>query len=147
MSIISMVKDIKQVYKEYIILVKIGKFYYCYGKDAYIISALTNYKLNILENNIYSSAFSTNAYNKVINILEEKKINYLILDRRNNYEESDKQNFKNLNTYNENFKKAKENISTKVRIEKIYKFLIENSKNSELLTNIENIIADSYKKP
>ena len=37
--------------------------------------------------------------NKIISKLEEKKINYLILDRRNNYEEDEKSNNKNLNTY------------------------------------------------
>ena len=81
MGVLNIVKTVKNIYKEYVVLVKIGKFYYCYGRDSYIISYLTNYKINLLEDNTYSCSFSTNAYNKVISILEDKKINYLILDR------------------------------------------------------------------
>ena len=38
MGILTMVKNIKQIHEKDIVLFKIGKFYYCYGKDAYIIS-------------------------------------------------------------------------------------------------------------
>ena len=40
MGIINMIAKIKEVHREYVLLVKIGNFYYCYGKDAYIISYL-----------------------------------------------------------------------------------------------------------
>ena len=38
MGIINIIKVVKQVHKEDVVLVKIGKFYQVYGKDAYIIS-------------------------------------------------------------------------------------------------------------
>ena len=45
MSILNIVKTVKEIHKEKIIFVKIGKFYQVYGKDAYIISYLFEYKL------------------------------------------------------------------------------------------------------
>ena len=140
MSIINIVIDVKKIKKDTIILVKIGKFYYCYGKDSYIISYLTNYKINLLENNVYSCAFSTSACNKVISILDEKKINYAILDRRNNYDELEQQNIKNLNKYVFYYEKAKQVIGSKLKIEKIYKYLHENLKDNELIKNVEECI-------
>lgn len=140
MGVIDIVKNTKKIYSDSTVLVKIGKFYYCYGKDSYIIYYLTNYKINLLENNIYSCAFSTNAYNKVLSILEEKKINYIILDRRNNYDEDEKADFKNLNNYDKYYEKAKAEMSKKMRIEKIYKYLCNNSSDNDLIVEIEKII-------
>ena len=145
MGVLKIVKTVKNIYKEYVVLVKIGKFYYCYGRDSYIISYLTNYKINLLEDNTYSCSFSTNAYNKVISILEDKKINYLILDRRNDYEEDEKYNNKNLNNYLKYYEKAKEEISTKMRIEKIYKYLNEHLLDKETIMKVEKIIYERRK--
>ena len=145
MGVLNIVKTVKNIYKEYVVLVKIGKFYYCYGRDSYIISYLTNYKINLLEDNTYSCSFSTNAYNKVISILEDKKINYLILDRRNDYEEDEKYNNKNLNNYLKYYEKAKKEISTKMRIEKIYKYLNEHLLDKETIMKVEKIIYERRK--
>ena len=49
MSILNIVKTVKEIHKEEIIFVKIGKFYQVYGKDAYIISYLLDYKLKKVE--------------------------------------------------------------------------------------------------
>ncbi|CDE14760.1 unknown [Clostridium sp. CAG:470] len=75
MSIINIVKNIKQVHPEHIILIKIGKFYYSYSKDAYIISYIFGYKLKNIE---------------------ENKINYIIIHRRNNYAVDEKSDNGNL---------------------------------------------------
>ena len=99
MSILTMVKNIKQIHSKDIVFVKLGKFYYCYGKDSYIISFFFGYKLNLVENTIYSCGFPSQSLNKIISKLENKKINYVIVDRRNNYEIEQKEDFKNLNTY------------------------------------------------
>lgn len=124
MGIINMVKDVKGVHKEYVVLVRVGNFYNCYGRDSYIISYLLGYKINILDNNIYNSSFPKSAYNKVLSILEKNKINYIILDKRNNYDVEEEDNNKNLNKYNEFYEKAKKEIAKKMRIEKIYKYLL-----------------------
>ena len=88
MGIINIVQNVKQIKKEDIIFVQVGNFYNCYGKDSYIISYLFNYKISVVENNICMVSFPKTAYNKVISKLENNKINYTILDKRNNYEEN-----------------------------------------------------------
>lgn len=54
MGIINIVKNAKDVHKDYIVLVKVGNFYNCYGRDAYIISYLLDYKITLVDNNIYN---------------------------------------------------------------------------------------------
>ena len=84
MGILNIVKTVKEIHKEDIVFVKIGKFYQVYGKDAYIISYLFDYKLKKVEE-VYMCGFPESSKNRVIAKIEEKKINYIILDRRNNY--------------------------------------------------------------
>lgn len=124
MGIINIVRNVKEVHKEYVIIIKVGNFYNCYGKDSYIISYLLGYRINIIESNIYNCSFPKSAYNKVLAILEKNKINYITLDKRNNYDVEDKDNNKNLNKYIEIYEKAKKEIARKMRIEKIYKYLL-----------------------
>lgn len=50
--------------------------------------------------------------------LENKKINYLIVDRRNNYDVDEFYDNKNLNTYNQTYEKAKQYINSKHRVDK-----------------------------
>lgn len=140
MGILTMIKTIKQIHKEDIVFLKIGKFYYCYGKDAYIISYFFNYKLNLVENT-YSCGFPNQSLNKIISKLEEKKINYIIIDRRNNYDVEEKETFKNLNNYNKYYEKAKEIIGLKVRIQKINEYLLEKMDKKKIY-DIEKILKD-----
>lgn len=49
MGILNIVKTVKEIHKKDIVFVKIGKFYQVYGKDAYIISYLFDYKLKKVE--------------------------------------------------------------------------------------------------
>ena len=84
MGIINIVKNVKKVHPEHITFIKIGRFYYTYGKDSYIISYLFNYKLTTVEK-IYRCGFIENSLKMVLAKLEQHKINFLILDRRNNY--------------------------------------------------------------
>ncbi len=95
MGIINIVKNVKEIHKEFVVLVRVGNFYNCYGRDSYIISYLLGYKINILDNN------------------------------------------KNLNNYQKFYEKAKKEIAKKMRIEKIYKYL--------LLCNDENTIYEVEK--
>lgn len=36
MSVVTVIKEVKKIHKEDVVLIKIGNFYHCYGKDAYI---------------------------------------------------------------------------------------------------------------
>ena len=69
--------SIKQIQPEYVALIKIGKFYYSYGKDAYIISYIFNYKIKKVEENVCVCAFPVSITKKVLAKLEENKINYV----------------------------------------------------------------------
>lgn len=138
-----MIKEIKEVHPEEIVLVKMGNFFHVYGKDSYIISYLLGYKIRRIEGNICTTGFPDKTEAKVKAMLEKNKINYLVVDRRNGYEVDEFSNNKNLNKYNIKFKNAKDYIETKSKIEKIYNYLINNiSKNeiSEKITEIERII-------
>ena len=80
--------------------------------------------------------------------LEDKKINYAIFDRRNNYEEEELCNFKEFNQYNQYFEKAKEYINCRIRIEKINNFLLNNIEKEDIkkiLGRIENEICERGK--
>ena len=45
MSIDTIWNSVKSLYPDYVIFIKIGKFYSVYNQDAYIISYELNYKL------------------------------------------------------------------------------------------------------
>ncbi len=51
--------------------------------------------------------------------LEEKKINYIIIEPRNNYDVEEKSDNRNLNTYEDEFKKAYLIEQQKRRVKKI----------------------------
>lgn len=142
MGIVTVIKNIKKIHEKEIVLLRIGKFYYCYGKDAYIISYFFEYKLNLVENNIYSCGFPSQSINKVISKLEDKKINYIILDRRNHYSIEEKKDFHNLNTYVKVYEKAKEMIALKIRIENINKYLLQNMDRQKIY-EVEKILKEN----
>ena len=145
MGIINIVKNVKEIHNKYIVLVKIGNFYYCYGRDSYIISYLFKYKINILKDYTYSCSFPQNAINKVISVLENKQINYIILDRRNNYEIIEKSDNRNLNRYDKIYEIGRRENVKRMRVEKIYSYLLENMDNKELIDNIEKVINEGRK--
>lgn len=135
----------KEVHRDYVLLIRIGTFYYSYGNDAYIVAYLMRYKLNPLEHNLYACAFPRSAYTKVLTRLEEKKINYFVLDRRNNYEVEEKYNAKNLNQYDTFYQKAKEQLGMQMRVERIYWYLKEHLEDKELISQIEKEIHERRK--
>ena len=147
MGIINMVRNIKQFHLEDIILIKIGKFYYSYGKDAYILSYLFNYKLNKIEEfNTYSVGFPKTSLAKVTAKLENIKINYIIVDRRNNYEVDQSFDNGNLNTYQVHFKKAIKSSEIKIRLSKIVKLVLKNINDIDMedkMDRVERVIYET----
>lgn len=115
-------KNLKELFPNYVVMIKIGTFYEVYYDDACIISYLLGYKLKTLNGDVRNCGFPTVSINKVLYILDNKKINYLVVDKSDNYAELNKNNFKNKNKYNEIYEMCKEEIDIKLRIEKIYKY-------------------------
>ena len=96
MSVLTIIKEVKELHPERVVLVKIGKFYNVYMKDAYIIGYLFGYKLRDMEKDIKSAGFPEVSLKRVLATLENKKIEYMILDRRNNYDVDEKYEIGNI---------------------------------------------------
>ena len=139
MKITKIVKTMKEVNTDKLLLLKIGNFYYQYGKDAYIISYILGYKIKMLEENILSSAFPKNILNKVITKLEDCKINYFIVDKSQNYEVIEEQNFKKENTYIDCYNKAHKYIAKRNKIKNIYMYLLKNIDEENIKEKISKV--------
>lgn len=141
------IQTIKEIKPDTICFFKVGTFYHCYNRDCYVISYLFGYQIRNIEEQAKECGFPEIAINKVKAKLEDKKINYAIFDRRNNYEEEETCNFKNLNTYNKYFEKSKEYINYKMRIERINNKLLSNIDKKylkDILNQIEEILLNLY---
>lgn len=121
-----MARRIKQVHTNDVALIKVGKFYHAYGKDAYIVAFLFNYQLKKVDNNINTTGFPESALNKVMKELEDKSINYILIDRSANYEVIDKCTENKENKYSEVYTLAHRYQSRKNKIDAIYEYLISN---------------------
>ena len=126
MSIMNMVKNIKEIHPKSLLLFKVGAFCEVYGKDSYIISYLFNYQVRQnWKNNILKVGFSKKAIPSVISKLEEQKIDYLLIDVRNNYYVDKKFENRNLNKYDTVFEKAYLYVRKQREIRKINEKLME----------------------
>ena len=143
MSIVNIVRNVKQMHPYDITLVKFGKFYHAYGKDAYIISYIFNYQLKKVETNTNTTGFPEGTLEKVIQTLNSKSINYLMLDRSTNYEIVSQCDFKDKNRYEEVFHKAHKYMSRKNKIDAIYEYLMNNINDDlvkEQIAKIEDVL-------
>ena len=119
------IKVIKEIHPNDIIFLNVGQFYHCYGKDAVIISYLFDYSIKKLDNN-YDCGFPVTAINKIRTRVEEQKINYLVVNKADNYEVYEEENFKSENSYMQIYNKAHKYINRKNRIVDIYNYLMDN---------------------
>lgn len=142
MKIENTVKIIKEIHNDSLIMVKAGQFHYCYGKDAVIISYLFNYVLKKIDGN-YNCGFPNSALNKIITKLENDKINYMVVDKADNFEIIEQDEYKANNRYSEIYSKANKYINKKNRINEIYNYLMENINDEnirEKIIKVEEII-------
>ncbi len=105
-------------------------------------------KIKFIENNIATCAFPVERLSKTLAALESKKINYILIDTRNNYDIDAKEDNKNLNTYEEIFEKAHKNVRAKIRIEKISEELakkINEEDFNEIIKKVEEIVYETRK--
>lgn len=121
---------LKIEYKDYIILIKSGSFYISFDEDAIILNKIFGYKIVSLKNNV-KVGFPTSLIDKNSNILESKKINYLIIENKKVLS-SIKFKFNNYKKYRENYLDF---INIDMRISSINKRLKDIS-NSDSITNI-----------
>ena len=136
MSVVNMVRNIKDLFPDYIVLVKIGTFFESYNNDAYIMSYIFQYKLKTLISYDTTCGFPTCSINRIKSILESRSVNYLIVDKKHNYEEIEKMNYKKKNKYNEILPKANEYIDRINRIDKIHKYLNNNPDKIQIVEEV-----------
>lgn len=147
MGILNMAKTIKKIHPNYLVLYKQGVFYHAYGKDSYIISAIFDYMLKT-QQNVATCGFSEKALKRVTKILEEQKVNYMLIDPRNNYDVDAQVDFKEENTYDEEFKKAYLVIKQRRRIEHVkenFEEFIGEKNFRTVLKKIEKVINENRK--
>lgn len=110
-----------------------GGFYYCYNDDSIIISYLCNYK--IINNRV---GFPINSINKIVNILIDNKIDYIIYNKNNIIDKY----INKENRYNNILIKAKSNIDINNRINNIVSSLykLDSNKLNIILEYIERVI-------
>ena len=82
-------------YKEYICIFRIGIFYEIFDRDALIMNKIFNYKIKTISNT-FKVGFHIKNLDKVINIIKDNHINYIIIDNDNIINKHEDNN----NTYN-----------------------------------------------
>ena len=85
MSLSNMVHSIKELFPDFIILLKVGTFVDSYNDDASIMSYLFKYKLKTLGSLNTTCGFPTSSINHITGVLESKNINYLVVDKKIGY--------------------------------------------------------------
>ena len=142
MGTINVVSTIKLIHPSCVVMVKIGSFYSVYGKDAYLFSYLFRYKIKEKEY-IPICSFPVSSLSKIENILEKHKVNYIVVDKRRNYEEEQKVINKQDNNYERVLAKANESVTFMLRIQRIYDMLLEERDNHNIdkkLKEIEKVL-------
>ena len=127
----------KRQYNNYVILFKQGNFYLSINDDALVLNNLFNYKIKAVTNYI-KAGFPLKSIDKVINILENNTINFLIIDKNI----IDKKKYPNNNYFNylnkdSNFEFILSRIN---KIDQTLKDNLLNSNIENLLSHIERII-------
>lgn len=138
LKVVNTIEIIKEIHKDKIVLLKIGTFYNAYFKDAIILNYLFDYKLKKLEKNISNCGFPASGINNVKYLLEQKNISYVLVDRAHNYEEMEKEEFKD-NKYVECYNKAYKYVTLKTRIENLHSFLLDNINEEGILDILDRL--------
>ena len=121
-------------YRDYVIFIKAGIFYECIANDALIINCLFNYKAKVIGNTI-KVGFPVKNIESILEKLKENSINYIVVD-------DDKVNKKfeiDENKYCEYKVDIDSVLYNILRIEKIIKYLNDNTMNSDLTKKIDKI--------
>lgn len=127
-------------YNDYVVLVKAGNFYECFGNDALVLNKLLNYKIKLFKNTL-KVGFPVNGIESIKDILKIHNIYYMVI----NDDKPILTNFDYKNLYNNYIFNTELIYYNLMRIEKIYKSLTENITSSNInniLNNIENVISE-----
>jgi len=139
MKIDNVIKTMKEINPETVILIQIGAFYHVYGKDSYILSYLFGYQIKSLENSYNTCGVPKSGLNKVLKVLEDNKINYLVTIKSQNYDVETDMKYKDKNQYKEIYEKAYKYVTIKNRINAISNYLLENINTPDIKFKIQKV--------
>ena len=142
-----MIDATKRLHPEYICLFKIGSFYCAYNRDAYIMSYLFKYKIRDKKDE-KEVGFPVDSVNKIKARLEQEKVNYILVETRTEYDITEKCDLNNSNKYNDIYAKARNYVNYKLRVDSIYKILLDtiNEKDfRKILAKVEEIVYEEGK--
>ena len=142
-----MIDTTKRLYEKYICLFKIGTFYCAYNRDAYIMSYLFKYKVREKRDE-KETGFPVSSINKVKARLEAEKINYILVETSTEYDITEKVDLNNSNRYDNVYLKARNYVNYKLRVDAIYKILLDiiNDKDfRKTLEKVEDVVYDERK--
>ena len=137
-----LIDSIKRLYPEYICLFKIGSFYCAYNKDAYIMSYIFKYKIRDKKDE-KECGFPIGSIDKIKARLEQEKINYVLVETKNGANITEKVDLEENNKYNEFYVRARSYVNYKLRIDNVYKLLldiIDEKDFRKILEKVEEII-------
>lgn len=120
--------------KECVVIRKAGGFYSVFDDDAVIVSYLTGYKISGGR-----CGFPINSLDKVVNLLEDNKVNYVVRDNMKDIKNS---NYKKNNKYNKVLDKGKKKYDIDYRVSSIIDKInnLSYDRLCELLDNVEKYI-------
>lgn len=120
--------------KECVVIRKSGGFYSVFDDDAIVVSYLTGYK--VVNGKV---GFPLNSLDKVINLLEDNKVNYIVKD---GMKEVVSKNYKKNNKYNKILDKGKKKYDIDYRVSSIIDKInsLDYDKLCKLLDSVEEYI-------
>lgn len=144
MSVANLVRAMRLVEPERLLIVKAGKFYNYYDADAILMYKIFNYK--VLKNEIkdckpskvLSGGFPVTNLDIVLDKLEDLKINYYVMDNRNKFEITNKNTFKK-NSYTKYYMEGSIIYKNNIAINKLSDELLKNKDNPNLQNEIQRL--------
>lgn len=122
--------ELKMKYEKYVVIMKSGIFYNVLGNDCYLMKSIFGYKINPFGDTI-KIGFPLNTLNKVLRILDQLKINYIVYE----HEIDIKRRFQ----HNQYDLYLKNKLTTDERIDSIYFKLRELKDTADFITILERI--------
>ena len=154
-EVIKFIMKLKKEFPKVICIVANGGFYNVYGKDAIIVGYIRSYKVYNIEANVNGkiqeipkTGFPAKALNEVIEVLNKKRLSYIIRKVSNtSILECEKKIYNNAN-YDRLYETGKKYLGIKQNIQQVNKIMNEHFKDEGFSEVLEEILKklEKFKK-
>ena len=154
-EVIKFIMKLKKEFSKVICIVANGGFYNVYGKDAIIVGYIRSYKVYNIEANVNGkiqeipkTGFPAKALNEVIEVLNKKRLSYIIRKVSNtSILECEKKIYNNAN-YDRLYVTGKKYLGIKQNIQQVNKIMNEHFKDEGFSEVLEEILKklEKFKK-